>query len=71
MDVVKIIKGFWHFGRLLRKLNHTNLVLILKVKCPKSMSQYRPIALCNVIYKVLTKVISNRLIKVLPKVISE
>lgn len=36
-DVVQIIKAFWHFGKLLRKLNHTNL-LIPKVKCPRTMS---------------------------------
>ncbi|KAM2007857.1 hypothetical protein ACFX16_002817 [Malus domestica] len=66
-DVVKTIKAFWHSGTLLRKLNHTNLVLIPKVKCPKNMTQLRPIALCNVSYKILAKVITNRLKKVMPK----
>ncbi|KAM1548604.1 hypothetical protein ACFX1Z_009769 [Malus domestica] len=70
-DVIRIIKAFWHSGRLQRKLNHTNLVLIPKVKCPKNMTQYRPIALCNVIYKILAKVLTNRLKLVMPKVISE
>ncbi|KAM2983667.1 hypothetical protein FF2_009561 [Malus domestica] len=70
-DVIRIIKAFWHLGRLQRKLNHTNLVLIPKVKCPKNMTQYRPIALYNVIYKILAKVLMNRLKLVMPKVISE
>ncbi|KAM1807098.1 hypothetical protein ACFX11_030156 [Malus domestica] len=70
-DVIKIVKAFWYSGTLLRKLNHTNLVLIPKVKCPKNMSQYRPIALCNVIYKIIAKVLTNRLKKVMPKVIGE
>ncbi|KAM1551667.1 hypothetical protein ACFX10_043770 [Malus domestica] len=70
-DVVKIVKAFWHSGSLLHKLNYTNLVLILKVKCPKNMTQYRPIALCNVIYKIIAKVLTNRLKKVMPKVIGE
>ncbi|KAM1648373.1 hypothetical protein ACFX1Q_010399 [Malus domestica] len=66
-DVVKTIKAFWHSGTLLRKLNHTNLVLIPKVKCPKNMTQFRPIALCNVSYKILAKVMTNRLKKIMPK----
>ncbi|KAM1555078.1 hypothetical protein PS1_007619 [Malus domestica] len=70
-DVIRIIKAFWHSGKLIRELNHTNLVLIPKVKCPKNMTQYRPIALCNVIYKILAKVLTNRLKLVMPKVISE
>lgn len=57
-DVVNIVKAFWHSGSLLQKLNHTNLVLIPKVTCPKSMTQYWPIALCNVRYKVLAKVLT-------------
>lgn len=68
-DMVKIVKAFWHSGSLLRKLNHTNLVLIPKVKCPRNMMQFRPIALCNVIYKIIAKVLTNRLKKVIPKVI--
>ncbi|CAN6584292.1 unnamed protein product [Malus baccata var. baccata] len=70
-DVTKIIRAFWYSGKLLKKLNHTNLVLIPKVSCPKTLGQYRPIALCNVGYKILAKVITNRLKKVIPKVISE
>lgn len=70
-DVVKTVQAFWHSGRLLRKLNHTNLALIPKVKCPKNMMQFRPIAFCNVIYKILTKVLTNMLKSVLPRVIGD
>ncbi|XP_070679310.1 uncharacterized protein [Malus domestica] len=59
-DVTKTIKAFWHSGKLLKKLNHTNLVLIPKVSCPKSLLQYRPIALCNVCYKILAKTEEDR-----------
>lgn len=69
--VINMIKAFWHSGKLLRKLNHTNLVFILKVMCPKNLTQYRPIALCNVSYKVLAKVLTNRLKRVMPKVICD
>lgn len=53
------------YKRLKTKKFHTNLVLIPKVKCPKTMSQYRPIASSNVIYKILAKVLINRLKKVI------
>ena len=70
-DVINTIKAFWHSGKLLKKLNHTNLVLIPKVYSPKNLMQYCPIALCNVCYKVLAKVLANRLKRVMPKVISD
>jgi hypothetical protein len=52
-------------------VNQTLLTLIPKCDDPSKISQFRPIALCNVVYKVLTKIISNRLRTFLPSVISE
>lgn len=42
------------------QLNHTYIVLIPKVKNPKKMSEFRPISLFNVIYRVILKIIANR-----------
>ncbi|CAL8151990.1 unnamed protein product [Prunus armeniaca] len=51
--------------------NHTLVALIPKVNSPTRVSEYRPISLCNVLYKIISKTLANRLKKVLPEVISE
>ena len=46
---------------LVAEINQTFLVVIPKVAKSESLFQFRPISLCNVNFKILTKVIVNRL----------
>jgi hypothetical protein len=58
-------------GKIAGGLNSTFLVMIPKENNPHSFNDYRPIALCNLIYKVIAKVISNRIKPYLGKSLSE
>ncbi|WOG89983.1 hypothetical protein DCAR_0209224 [Daucus carota subsp. sativus] len=70
-DVVKLTRHFFTTGELSPGLNTTNLVLIPKKKNPTLVSELRPIALCNVVMKIITKVMANRLKEVLNVVVSD
>lgn len=51
-------------------VNATVIALIPKTKNPISVTEFRPISLCNVVYKILSKVLANRLKVILPCIIS-
>jgi hypothetical protein len=59
------------FGTFPPDLNSTNIALIPKGDNQVSMKDWRPIALCNVLYKIVAKVLANRLKEVLDKCISD
>lgn len=61
---------FLNGGQLDRALNSTYIVLIPKIKNPMDVGDYRPISLCNALYKIIAKPLPNRLKTVLAEVIS-
>lgn len=70
-DVVNVVREFFREGTYMQELNRTNVVLIPKKKDPMKITDMRPISLCNVLSKVITKVMANRLKVVLENVISD
>lgn len=60
IEVVTFCQSFLNFGQLPPSINESHIVLIPKTKHPDLMSNFRPIALCNVIYRILAKVLANK-----------
>ena len=62
---------FLNSGSIPNSLNHTFITLIPKKKNPEYVTVFKPISLCNVLYKIFSKFLANRLKRVLPNIISE
>ena len=56
---------------MLKQWNTTSLVLIPKVTNASLATEFSPISCLNIVYKVVSKLITNRLKEVLPLIISQ
>lgn len=65
VEVTLAIQDFFRTWRLLKSVNTTIITLIPKSKTATTIRDYRPIACCNVLYKIISKVISNRMSNVI------
>jgi len=70
-DVVCMVLNVLNSNISMADINKTFITLILKTNNPANMIEFRPISLSDVIYKLIFKVLANRLKSVLPQIISE
>ena len=70
-EVTSLVLHLLNSASLPANLNHTFVTLIPKVKNMEYVLEFRPISLCNVLYKIFSKVLANRLKRILPNIIIE
>ncbi|CAL1404768.1 unnamed protein product [Linum trigynum] len=70
-DFCSEVMSFFRTSIMPQGWNDTHIALIPKVLAPESISQYRPISCCNFRYKIISKILSSRMKKWLPGLVSE
>jgi len=69
-DIYNVVHQFFQTGVLLPEYNRTYISLIPKISHPESLDHFRPISLCNFIYKIISKILANRLKPWLPELVT-
>ncbi|MCH83160.1 hypothetical protein A2U01_0003975, partial [Trifolium medium] len=70
LSIIDFVRAVWNNPEELNLVNFTNICLIPKVARPEFVNQFRPISLCNTIYKIVSKVMVSRLKKCIPTIVS-
>jgi hypothetical protein len=70
-NMLNVVLSFFAGNEIPKAWSSTLLTLIPKVPSPSSFSQMRPISLCNFNFKIISRLINNRLAPLLPSLISQ
>ncbi|XP_030441021.2 uncharacterized protein LOC115663116 [Syzygium oleosum] len=63
------VRDFFESGCMLKEINNTILTLVPKSPNASAMSDFRPIACCNTLYKCISKILARRIVRILPTLI--
>ena len=69
-EVIEAVTSIFNRRYMLKEINHSFIALIPKGNNVAFINQFRPISLCNVLYKIISKLLANRLKQILNKLIS-
>jgi hypothetical protein len=69
-DIVRAVQNLFSEGIMAEGVNKTSIVLIPKIHHPEELKDFRPISLCSVVYKIVSKCLVNRLRPYLHEMIS-
>lgn len=60
-DITTVVLRALNSSIVPESINTTFISLIPKIKSPKKVLDFRPVSLCNVVYKLIAKLVANRL----------
>lgn len=69
VDFIAVVQEFFNSGKLLKQYNHATIGRIPNSKHDPTHNDFRPISRCNVVHKTITKLMANRLVVIIPKLI--
>ena len=70
-DILAVVQESKKSGKVLGSMNSTFIALIPKKQKCEAFEEYRPIFYCNMIYKIIAKILAQRIKPILSKVITE